>query len=86
MSAARRPASPAQRFDVKFEVGKVAAERVAVHAKLTGSFALVPVDVLQDRKNELLFEFADGLGISNTAPVHVHNQSFQLIFHDASLR
>jgi hypothetical protein len=87
MGAARRTApSVAQGFGVELELGNSAAEGVAVHAELAGSLALVPVAVLQDRENELLLEFADGFGIGNTASVHVHNQSFQLIFHDASLR
>ena len=87
MGAARRTApSVPQGLGVELEFGNGAAEGVAVHAKLAGSFALVSVAVLQDRENELLLEFADGFGIGNTASVHVHNQSFQLIFHDASLR
>ena len=86
MGAARRTAaSVAQGFSVELEFGNSAAEGVTVHAELAGSFALVAVAVLQDGENELLLEFADGFGIGNAASVHVHNQSFQLIFHDASL-
>ena len=87
VGATRRTAPSApQGFGVELELGNGAAEGVAVHAKLARGFALVPVAVLQHRENELLLEFADGFGIGNTASVHMHNQSFQLIFHDASIR
>src|SRR5271165_6554299 len=84
--AARRTAgSSAQFFDVQLEFGDGPAESVAVHAELTRGFALVPVTVLQHAKNEFLLEFTDGFGISDAALVHLHDQSFQLVFHSASL-
>src|SRR5579875_2011030 len=54
-----------------------------MHTQQTGSFALIAIGVLHDSKDEFLFEFADGFRIGNAAAIHVHNQSFQLIFHDA---
>ncbi len=86
VSAARRTArAAAQSFGVELEFGDGAAESIAVHAQLAGRLALVALAVLQHGENELLLEFADGFGISDAALVHLHDQSFQLIFHDASL-
>jgi len=87
MRATGRASSPiAQCLGVELKIGDGAAESVAVHAQLARSLALIPVAVLQNCENELLSEFADRFGIRDTTPVHVHNQGFQLIFHDASLR
>ena len=86
MRAAWRTAcSVAKSLGVELEFGDRAAESVAVHTELASSLALISVAVLQDRKDKFLFEFADGFGVGDTASVHLHHKSFQLIFHDASL-
>ena len=55
MRAAWRTAGPgSQSFGIKLKLGDRAAESVAVHAKLAGSFALVALAVLQDGENEAL--------------------------------
>lgn len=75
----------AQLPHINLELGDGAAEGVAVHAQFAGGAALVAFVFLQDGKDELLLEFADRLGIQDVAFVHLHDQSFQLIFHGASL-
>lgn len=75
----------AQLPHINLELGDGAAEGVAVHAQFAGGAALVAFVFLQDGKDELLLEFADRLGIQDVAFVHLHDQSFQLIFHGVSL-
>src|SRR5271165_6138431 len=83
--ATRRPAcSRAQFFGVEFELRDSAAESVAVHAQLARGLALVSLAVLQHGQNEFLLEFTDGFRISDAALVHLQNQSFQLVSHNAS--
>src|SRR5271165_5335343 len=86
VSAARRATRAAAQFsDVEPELGDGAAESVAMHAQLARGLALVSLAVLQHGKNELLLEFANGFGVGDTTFVHLHDQSFQLVFHSASL-
>jgi hypothetical protein len=70
---------------VDLQLGNGAAERIAVHAKLTCRPALIALVFLEHRQNEALFEFTHALGIKNVAFVHLQNECFQLIFHDAFL-
>ena len=56
-----------------------------MHTKFTRSTALVSLVLLQDRQNEFLLEFADGLGVENITLIHLHNQGFELISHGISL-
>ena len=86
MSAARRaPRAAAQSLDVELQLGDGAAESIAVHAQLAGGLALVALIFLQHGQDESLLEFANCFGIQNAALVHLHDQGFQLIFHNASL-
>jgi hypothetical protein len=85
-AAGRATGSAAEAFGVELEFRDSAAESITVHTQLASSFALVSVAVLQDSQDELLLEFANCFGISNAASIHLHYESFQLIFHDASLR
>lgn len=61
-SAAGRPFDAiAQLADIYLKLGNSAAERVAVHAKLAGSPALIAFVLLQHGENEALFKFAYSL-------------------------
>ena len=85
-SAARRAARTwTQRPDVEIQFGDGAAEGVAVHSELACCLTLVAFVLLQNREDETFLEFANGFGIENSAFVHLENQGFQLVFHNASL-
>jgi hypothetical protein len=84
--AARRALGAiAQLADVNFQFADGAAEGVAVHAQFARGAALVALVFLKDGKNEALLEFAHAFGVEDVAFVHLQNECFQLIFHDASL-
>src|ERR1019366_3797998 len=86
MGAARRPArTMTQAFGIQLKFGDGTAEGVAVHAQLARGLALITLAFLQHRENESLLEFAHAFGISYAVFVHLQDQSFQLIFHNASL-
>jgi len=85
-SAARRAARTwTQRPDVEIQFGDGAAEGVAVHSELACCLTLVAFVLLQNREDETFLEFANGFGIENSTFVHLENQGFQLVFHNASL-
>ena len=86
VGAARRPArTVTQAFGVQLKFGDGAAQGVAVHTQLARSLALVALAFLQHRENESLLEFTHAFGIGYAVFVHLQDQSFQLIFHKASL-
>jgi hypothetical protein len=75
----------AQTLCIQFEFVDSAAQGVTVHTQLACGLALVSFAVLQYRKNESLLEFTYAFGIGYAVLVHLRNQRFQLIFHNASL-
>src|ERR1039458_5093109 len=86
MGAAWRPArTVAQALGIQLQLGDGTAKGVAVHAQLARGLALVSLAVLQHRENESLLEFTHAFGIGDAVFVHLQDQSFQLIFHNASL-
>ena len=86
MSAARRPANPTtQTLRIQLQLGNGAAEGVTVHSQLACCLALVSLAVLQYGENKSFFELTNAFRISYAVLVHLQDQSFQLIFHDASL-
>jgi hypothetical protein len=56
-----------------------------VHTQFASGAALVAFVLLQDCKNEFLFEFAHSFGVQNVAPVHLQYEGFELISHGVSL-
>src|ERR1019366_6508926 len=86
MGAAWRPArTVAQALGIQLQLGDGTAKGVAVHAQLARGLALVSLAVLQHRENESLLEFTHAFGIGDAVLVHLQDQSFQLIFHNAPL-
>jgi hypothetical protein len=75
----------AQLTDVDLQFREGTTESVAMHAQLAGSAALVALVFLKDGQNKAFLEFPHTLGIKNIAPVHLQDECFQLIFHDAVL-
>jgi hypothetical protein len=84
-AAWRTARSGAQPLGVKLQLGDGAAESIAVHPKQAGGFALIAFAVLQNGENKAFLEFAHRFRVRDSALVHLHDQSFQLIFHNASL-
>src|SRR5579864_6166961 len=56
-----------------------------MHAQFPRRAALVAFILLEDCENKTLFEFPYTFRIKNVAAVHLQNECFQLIFHDAVL-
>jgi len=64
----------------------LAAQGVTVNAKNFGGAGLVAVRTVQNALDEALFEFTDRFVKENTALHHLVDETFQLIFHDGTLR
>src|SRR5712692_5343436 len=64
----------------------LAAQRIAVNAKNFSRAGLIAVCAFQNALDEALFEFADGFVKQYPALHHLTDESFQLIFHDGTLR
>jgi hypothetical protein len=64
----------------------LAAQRVAMDAEDLRSAGLIAVGPLQDALDKALFEFSDSFIEQNPTLYHLGDQSFQLIFHDRTLR
>ena len=62
-----------------------AAQSIAMHAQLTRGLALIAMVALQDVQYEPLLKFAYCLRIQNATFVHLSNESFELVLHNASL-
>jgi hypothetical protein len=77
--------SIAELADVDLKLGERPAESVAVHPEFARGAALVALVFLEDGEDKTFLEFTHSLGVENVAFVHLQNQRFQLIFHDASL-
>ena len=86
MGTARRSArTVAHALGIQLKFGNGTAKGVAVHTQLARGLALVSLAILQHRQNEPLLEFTHAFRIGYAVLVHLQDQSFQLIFHDASL-
>src|SRR5437016_1970426 len=64
----------------------LAAQSIAVNAKNFDRAGLVAVRAVQNALDEALFEFADRFIKQYPALHHLIDESFQLIFHDDTLR
>ena len=85
-NAARRPLYPIpQLANINLQFRDRAAEGVTVHAQFSGRPALVAFVLLENGEDKSFFKFAHSFGVKNIASVHLQDQRFQLIFHDASL-
>jgi hypothetical protein len=71
--------------DINLELVDCAAEGVAVHSQFSGGTALVTLVFLQNGQDETLLELPHAFRVEDIAAVHLQNECFQLIFHDASL-
>lgn len=71
--------------DIDLQLANRPAESIAVHSQLPGRAALVALIFLQNRQDETLFELPHAFRVEDVAAVHLQNECFQLIFHDASL-
>ena len=63
---------------VDVQLSKAANQGASVHAQYSGGFALIPVDISENDKNKLLFEFFQRLVILDACPVHSAHQSLKL--------
>ena len=84
-AAGRTSRAATKGLDIELEFSNGATESIAMHSELAGSLALISFVLLQDGEYEFLFEFANCFAVKNAALAHLHDQSFQLIFHKASL-
>jgi len=75
----------AELTNVYLQLGDSTAESIAVHAQFARSAALVAPVFLKHGEYESLLELTYAFGIKNVALVHLQDECFQLIFHDASL-
>lgn len=66
---------------IEFEFIQGTAERVAVHAELSRSFALVALVVAQHFLDKAAAKFPDSLLVSNATGVHLHDKIIQFAFH-----
>src|SRR5713101_3177735 len=57
-------------------------QRITVHAEILGRSNLITLLLLQDCKNEALFELTHRLRVPNAILVHMHYEIFELNFHD----
>ena len=71
--------------DIDLQFADSAAEGVTVHAEFTGGAALVAFIFLEHGEDKAFLEFPHAFRIKNIALIHLQNECFQLIFHDASL-
>ena len=63
------------------QLGNGAAERVAVHAQLLGSFALISPVMRQHFDKKAPFELPHRLVVGNAAGVHLRHKVFQFTLH-----
>ena len=75
----------AELANVDLQLADGAAQGVAVHAQFARGSALVAFVFLEHGQDEALLEFTHAFGIKNIASVHLQDERFQLIFHDAFL-
>jgi hypothetical protein len=64
----------------------LAAQGVAVYSQNFGGAGLVSVRPIQHAFDEALFEFPDGFVEQDSALHHLIDETFQLVFHDGTLR
>ena len=81
--ADRSAHSLADLHGVEAEFGERAAERVAVHVQLFGSFALVAAVVCEHLKDVPLFKLADSIGVGDTLRVHLEDEIVEIAFQCA---
>jgi len=62
---------------VHVQLGKGAAEGIAVHAELFSGLALIALVVSEDLKDVTLLELANGFRVGDTGAVHLCNESIQ---------
>src|SRR5438876_2822357 len=65
---------------VDVQLSKAANQSAPVHAQYSGGLALIPVDISENDKNKLLFEFFQRLVIQDACSVHSARQSLKLDF------
>src|SRR5436309_15571811 len=63
---------------VDVQLSKAANQGASVHAQYSGGLALIPVDISENDKNKLLFEFFQRLVIQDARSVHSAHQSLKL--------
>ena len=71
---------------VEFVYVDFAAKRVAVDAEDFGGARLIAVGAIEDALDEFFLELGDGFLEKDFALDHPSHQSFELIFHDDTLR
>ena len=68
----------AENVDVNVQLSKSANESAPVDSQRSGSFALIPIDLLENDKDKLLSKFFQRFGIEDARPVHPQHQCFKL--------
>ena len=73
----------AQLADIDLELADGAAEGIAVHAQFARGAALISAILLQNGEDESFLEFPHAFRVEDVAAIHLQNECFQLIFHEA---
>ncbi len=71
---------------IEFVLVNFAPERIAVNAQDFRGTRLIAVSAIEHALDEALFEFTDRLIKENPTLYHLIDETFQLIFHDDTLR
>lgn len=75
----------AELANINLQFGDGTAQSVAVHSQFAGGPALVALVFLKHGQDKAFLELTHAFGIKNIASVHLQDECFQLIFHDAFL-
>jgi hypothetical protein len=67
------------------ELGKRAAERIAVHAEFLSRFTLIAAMTRKNLEDVLSLKLAHRVGVSNTSGVHLEDEVVEFAFQSRSL-
>jgi len=70
--------SNAESADVNVELSKSANQSAPMHSQSSGGFALIPIRISEDDKNELLSKLLQRFRIEDSGPVHPPHQCLKL--------
>ena len=70
----------AEGTDVNIQLSKSANESAPVHSQHSSSFALIPFNISENGKNELLSKFCQPFKIEDACPMHPPHQCLKLTF------
>jgi hypothetical protein len=70
----------AESADVNIQLSKSTNKSAPVHSQHSSSFALIPFDISENGKNELLSKFCQPFEIEYACPMHPPHQCLKLTF------